>query len=81
MTVKVVNDSAGPNGIIPILLVFRTYPRITENSTPSPSVVQRVEAIRKITKEVRRLYIERQVKDALAMRNGSNIKAILNLLF
>jgi hypothetical protein len=39
MAVKAVNDSAGPDGIILILLVFRAYPKITKNSTPSPSVV------------------------------------------
>jgi hypothetical protein len=26
MAVKAVNDSAGPDGIVPILLVFRAYP-------------------------------------------------------
>ena len=26
MAVKTVNDSAGPNGLIPMLLVFSTYP-------------------------------------------------------
>jgi hypothetical protein len=32
-------------------------------------------------REMRRLYTERQIKNALIMRNGSNIKVILNLLF
>lgn len=38
MAVKAVNDTAGPNGIVPTLLVFGTYPRLTEDSTPSPTI-------------------------------------------
>ena len=59
MAVKAVNDSAGPDGLVPTLLVFGAYPRMTDDSPPSPSVVQRAEAIRKATKEVRRLYATR----------------------
>jgi hypothetical protein len=79
MAVKAVNDSAGPDGIVPTLLVFGAYPRMTEMDPPSPSVVKRAEAIRAATKEVRRLYAERQVNDALAMRNGPNTTTTLSL--
>jgi hypothetical protein len=81
MTVKAVNDSAGPDGIVPTLLVFGVYPKITKGSAPLPSIIQRAEAIRKAIKEVRRLHAERQVQDALAMRNGLSTKATLNLPF
>ncbi|KAJ6050709.1 uncharacterized protein N7446_010818 [Penicillium canescens] len=79
MAVKAVNDSAGPDGIVPTLLVFGAYPRMTEMDPPSPSVVKRAEAIRAATKEIRRLHAERQVNDALAMRNGPNITTTLDL--
>jgi len=79
MAVKAVNDSAGPDGIVPTLLVFGAYPRLTEMDPLSPSVTKRAEAIRVATKEVRRLYVERRVKDALAMRNGPNTKITLDL--
>jgi di/tripeptidase len=79
MAVKAVNDSAGPDGIVPTLLVFGSYPRMTEMDPPSPSIVKRAEAIRAATKEVRRLYAKRQVNDALAMRNGPNTIATLEL--
>jgi hypothetical protein len=36
---KAINDSAGPNNLIPTLLVFRAYPRIVESDTPNPIVV------------------------------------------
>ncbi|HEY2455482.1 MAG TPA: hypothetical protein VGI71_23255 [Scandinavium sp.] len=72
MAVKAVNDTAGPNGLVPTLLVFGAYPRMTNDSPPSPSITQRAEAVRKAMKEVRHLHAERQVKDALTMRNGPN---------
>ena len=46
---------------------------------PSLSVTKRTEAIRTATKEVRRLYTERQVKDVLTIRNGPNTKITLDL--
>jgi len=39
MTVKAVNDLAGPDGIVSTLLVFGAYPRMIEDSAPSPSVI------------------------------------------
>lgn len=60
MAVKAVNDSVGPEGLVPTLLVFGAYPRMT-------------------MKEVRRLYAERQVRDALAMRNGPSTSEVLSL--
>jgi hypothetical protein len=59
IAIKAVNDSAGPDGIIPTLLVFGAYPRMTKDSPPSLSTTQRAQAIYKATKEVRRLYAER----------------------
>ena len=52
MAVKAINNSAGPNGLVPTLLVFSAYPRLTEMDPPSPSVIKRAEAIRAATKEV-----------------------------
>jgi hypothetical protein len=79
MAVKAVNDSVGPNGLVPTLLVFGAYPRLTEMDPPSPSVTKRAEAIRAATKEVRRLHAVRQVQEALAIRNGPNTMLTLDL--
>jgi len=79
MAVKAVNNSAGLDRLVPILLVFSAYPRITNDSPLSLSVTQRVEAIRKAIKEVRRLYATRQVNDVLGIRNGLNTLTTLNL--
>ena len=45
----------------------------------SLSVTKRTEAIYVVIKEVCRLYIERQVKDILAIYNGPNTKITLDL--
>jgi hypothetical protein len=79
MAVKAANNSAGPNGLVPTLLVFSAYPRLTEMDPPSPSVTKRAEAIRAATKEVRRLHAERQVQDAIAIRNGPDTRVTLDL--
>ena len=61
------------------MLVFSAYLRLTKIDPLSLSVAKRAEAICAATKEVRRLYAERQVKDALAIRNGPNTKITLDL--
>ena len=39
MAVKAINDFASPDGLIPILLVFSTYPWMIDDFLLSPSVV------------------------------------------
>jgi hypothetical protein len=58
ITIKTINNSAGPNSIILILLVFEAYPRMVNNSALSPTVTKKTEAIRKTTKEIKYLYAE-----------------------
>jgi hypothetical protein len=53
MAVKAVNDSAGPDRIVLILLVFGLYPRMTKIDASLSTIVKRAEAIRAATKEVR----------------------------
>ena len=79
MAVEAVNDTAGPDGLVPTLLVFGTYPRISESSPPSPSITKRTETIKDAMSEVRKLKASRQVADALAARNGPNIMKTLRV--
>jgi hypothetical protein len=39
MAFKAINDSVGPNGLIPTLLVFGAYLRIVESDAPNPIVI------------------------------------------
>ena len=79
IAVKAVNDLAGPDGIIPILLVFSVYPRLIEIDPLSLFVIKKTKAIYTVTKEVCCLYAKKQVKDVLAIHNGPNTKITLDL--
>jgi hypothetical protein len=38
MAFKAINNSAGPDGLVPTLLVFGAYPRMIESDAPSSTV-------------------------------------------
>ena len=79
ITVKAVNDTAGPDGLVPTLLVFGAYPRMTVLDPPAPSITQRATAIQKAMTEIAKLKAQRQVTDALRTRNGPDTTAIHEL--
>jgi hypothetical protein len=59
MAVKVVNNTVGPNGLVPTLLVFRAYPCITRLSALSALMVKRAEAVRSAMAKLRHLNTKR----------------------
>jgi hypothetical protein len=65
MAVKAVNDTAGPDGLIPTLLVFGAYPRMTELDPPTSSMTQRATAIKRAMDEISKIRATRQVNDAI----------------
>jgi hypothetical protein len=56
---KAINNSTGPNSLIPTLLVFRAYLRIVESNAPNPTVIKRVVALKKAIEEVKKLRAKR----------------------
>jgi hypothetical protein len=40
MAFKAINNSTGPNSLIPILLVFGAYLYIVESNAPNPTVIK-----------------------------------------
>jgi hypothetical protein len=79
MTVKAINDTAGPDGLVPTLLVFGAYPRMHAMDPPAPSITQRAMAIEKAMTEIRKFRAERQVADALNTRNGPIVTPVHDL--
>lgn len=79
MAVKAVNDTAGPDGLVPTLLVFGTFPRMSYNDPPSPSTVVRAKAIGKAMQEISKLQAQRQVSEALNARNGPRTQNTLSV--
>ena len=55
MAVKAINDTAGPNGLVPTLLVYGAYLRISNLDPPAPSIIERAAAIRKAMTEIVKL--------------------------
>ena len=55
MAVKAVNNTAGPNGLVPTLLVYGAYLRISNLDPPTPSITERVAIIRKVIAEIVKL--------------------------
>ena len=45
MAVKAVNDTAGPNRLVPTLLVYGAYLRISKLDPPAPSIIDQAAAI------------------------------------
>ena len=71
MIVKTVNDTANDNGLIFTLLMFDAYPRMQKFDFSFSIITQRADAIKKIMKKVRITRAQRQISDALNIRNGS----------
>jgi hypothetical protein len=79
IVVKAINDSAGPDNIILILLVFGAYPRINNNSLLSLTTTKRTKTICKASNEIRKYYTKRHIKDVFRIRNGPDTIIILKL--
>jgi hypothetical protein len=78
MAFKAINDSVGPDGLVPTLLVYGALPRMIQSDT-SPTVAQRSSALKKAMAEIQKLRAKRQVEDALNTRNGPSTTNIHDL--
>ncbi|KAF2181424.1 hypothetical protein K469DRAFT_590000, partial [Zopfia rhizophila CBS 207.26] len=56
LVVKVVNNTVELNSLILTLLIFRAYLRMTETSPLLLNVYKRVEVIRKVMREIKKIY-------------------------
>jgi len=56
MAVKAVNNTTSPNGLVPTLLVYRAYLRISNLGPPALSITERAAVIRKAIAEIVKLW-------------------------
>ena len=56
MAVKAVNNTAGLDGLVPTLLVYGAYLRISKLDSPAPSITERAAAIQKAMAEIVKLW-------------------------
>jgi hypothetical protein len=73
IVIKTINDLVGPDYIIPILLVFRAYLKITNNSLLLLTTIKRTKTIRKTSNKIRKFYAKQYIENALRIRNSPNI--------
>ena len=45
MAIKAVNNTAGPNGLVPTLLVYGVYLRMSNLDPPAPSIMEQAAVI------------------------------------
>ena len=55
MAVKAVNNTASPNRLVPTLLVYGAYLRISKLGPPTPSIIDRAAIIQKAIAEIVKL--------------------------
>ena len=79
MAVKAVNDTASPNRLVPTLLVYGAYLRISNLDPPTPSIIERVAIIRKVMAEIVKLRAKQVVSNALYYYNGPNTTLVYDL--
>ena len=78
-SVKLLNDSIGPDGLIPEILVYGAFPRLCfPSDKPAPGIYERSVAARKATEEMTLRFALRQLKAALRSRNGPETANIKN---
>ena len=79
MAVKAVNNTASPNRLVPTLLVYGAYLRISKLDPPTPSVIDQAAIIRKAIAEIVKLRAKQTINNALYYRNRPNITLVYNL--
>jgi len=79
MAVKAINNTASPNGLVPTLLVYGAYLRISKLDLPAPSVTDQAAVIRKAMAKIVKLRAKQTVNNAIHYRNGPNTTLVYNL--
>ncbi len=80
MIVKAINDTVDSDELMLILLIFDVYSRMHVINSSISSINQRTMTIEKVMTEVRKFRTERQVADALNIRNDFIVISIHDLL-
>ena len=74
------NDIVGPDRLIPILLVYGAYPRLSREDKPTPSNTARAKAIERIIDDVRRSNAKITIIKAIRTTRRPDVAAVLGLL-
>ena len=70
MAFKACNDLTRPDGLVPTLLVFGAFPRMTISDAPTASITQRAAVIRKAIDKIAKIRAKDQVNNIINTHNG-----------
>ena len=79
MAVKAVNDTAGLDGLVSTLLVYRAYLRISNLDPPAPSITEQAAAIQKAMTEIVKLQAKQTINNTLHYCNRPDMILVHNL--
>jgi hypothetical protein len=79
MIVKAINDTVDSDELMSTLLIFDAYSKMHVMNSSTSSISQRAMTIEKVMTEVRKFRAERQVADALNIRNDLIVISIHDL--
>src|SRR6266571_37285 len=79
IAVKAVNDITGLDGLVPTLLVYRAYLRMSKLDPPALSIMERAAVIWKAMAKVVKLQAKQTVNNALHHRNRPNTTSVHDL--
>lgn len=75
--IKSLNDSVGPDGLVPTLLVYGALPRLgLPTDKLASGVFERAVGERKATEAMSRHFVKRQIRDSVRSRNGPDVSEI-----
>jgi len=80
MAIKAINNTTGPDGLVPTLLVYRAYPKISNLDPPAPSITEQTAAIQKAITEIVKLQAKQTVNSTLHHHNRPDTTSVYNLL-
>ena len=80
MAVKAINNTTGLDGLVPTLLVYGAYLRISNLDPLALSITEWVAAIWKVMVKIVKLQAKQVVSNALYHCNRFNITLLYNLL-
>ena len=79
MAVKAINNTASLDGLIPTLLVYGAYLRISNLDPPTPSIMEQAAIIWKVITKIVKLWAKQAINSALHYYNGLNITLVYDL--
>ncbi len=74
------NDTVGPDGLIPILLVYSAYPCMSREDKLTLLNIEQVRAIECIMDDVYRSNVKSAITKAMRTIHGLDVVAVLGLL-